>query len=78
MTPLRTSATLFALIFALAFAGCGSDEGQSAAEKSGNFDCLSSAEVESEVNEIAEGFEASSAEVHAKQEEIAAIRAEEC
>lgn len=47
--------------------GCGDSGG-----------CLSRAEVEREVDELAMGFETSSEEVEAKQEEIQGIRGQQC
>jgi len=47
--------------------GCGGSEG-----------CLTRSQVEQEVNEIANGFENSTEEVEAKQEEIREVRAREC
>ena len=57
---------IFAVAAALTLTGCG--EGG----------CLTPAEVEREVNEIALGFETSQAEVEAKQEEIREVRERAC
>jgi hypothetical protein len=68
---------LAALVLA---SGCGSNEEGRGAAAGAQPDtgCLSPAQVSEEVNRIAEGAEASSAEVEAKQEAISAVEAEAC
>jgi hypothetical protein len=67
------------LIVALALcllSGCGgSGEGSSGSAAA---DCLSPSQASEQINRIAEGFEESSTEVEAKQEEIRAVKAEAC
>ena len=69
-----------ALVFLTAGCGGGKDAvpdvGAGAGGASGG--CLSADQVKKEVNRIAEGFEASSTEVEAKQEEIRALQSEAC
>lgn len=64
--PLRGVAVLAVVGGLVLPAGCGDS------------DCLTQAEVDQKVNEIALGFEASSSEVEAKQEEIREIRERAC
>jgi hypothetical protein len=68
----------------LALAGCGEadennrtrDAGGGASDGSG--ECLSAAQVDARINEIASGFEGSDAEVARKQRKIRSVRAHEC
>jgi hypothetical protein len=70
----------------LALAGCGDDDGGSSDGSSGSgkssggstSDCLTPAQVEHKVNEIASGFETSDAEVKQKQRQIREVRAQAC
>lgn len=67
MVPLPRAVGVLAVAGALVLpAGCG-DSG-----------CLTQAEINQKVNEIALGFEASSSEAEAKQEEIREIRERAC
>ena len=71
---------LLGAVLAALVAGCGdagSGSGSGAAGASGSV-CLSAAQVSEEVDRIAEGFESSDAEVEAKTNEIAVVRAREC
>jgi hypothetical protein len=65
---MKTVLAAIVAIAVLALApGCGDSGG-----------CLSRAEVEQQVNDLAMGFETSSEEVEAKQEEIQDIRERQC
>jgi len=60
--------------------GAGSDGGDSK-RRSGSVSgsgCLTSAQVEAQVNKIASGFESSTAEVAKKQRAIRSVRARQC
>jgi hypothetical protein len=65
-----------AVVSVALLAGCGN--GSSGGAGGSSSGCLSPAQVSEEVNQIAEGFETSHEEVEAKQQEIAAVRAEAC
>jgi hypothetical protein len=78
-------APLLLLVLSIALVGVagGCGEADSGSGPSGNGSgvvagCLDPDEVREEVNRIAEGFETSSEEVEAKQQEIRAIEAEAC
>lgn len=79
MQWMRKCAVLPMAVIAVAFAGasCGS-AGGGGGEGRAVAGCLSSAEVREEIDRIAEGAEASSEEVEAKQEAIRAVEGEAC
>ncbi len=65
------------MVLASAAIGCGSDE-SGGNGGSGVAGCLSSEEVQEEVDRIAEGIESSSEDVEAKQQAIQAVESEAC
>jgi hypothetical protein len=69
-----------AAVVAVLLAGCGgsTEEAGGGSGSAGASGCLSPAQVNEEINRIGEGAEGSSAEVEAKQDEIAAVQAEAC
>ena len=76
----RLKASILAI--ALALAGCGGDDddsGNGGGSSGGAGDgCLSAAQVQKKVDDIASGFEGSDAEVKRKQQQIRDVRAKEC
>lgn len=70
---------VIAFAFAFAFAGASCGGGGGGDEEGGAVaGCLGPAEVREEFDRIAEGVEASSEEVEAKQEAIRAVEGEAC
>jgi hypothetical protein len=81
MMNIRTRrAALIALVALVA--GCGGSNGTTTGgTTTGNADgdsCLTPAQVEQKVDEIASGVEGSAAEVERKQQQIRDVRAREC